>query len=126
MNQSNKSKKFIKAVETLIDNGEVKNKLEIVNKLKWNDTAMSNVLAGRRNVPSDVYRNFTNIYQIGVQDADSINLESIMRIEAKCDVILSCLAELLATQKGSTVAKIINDQETLVREQIKGMVDKLQ
>lgn len=125
LKQTTKSKKFIKAVESLIDNGEVKNKLEIVTKLKWDDTAMSNVLAGRRNVPPKVYRDFTNIYKIDIEDEDSINLESIIRIEAKCDVVLSCLAELLAAQKGGTVAKIISDQETLVREQIKASINKL-
>jgi hypothetical protein len=64
MEQSEKSKKFISAVEKLLDSGEVKNKLEIVEALKWNNTALSNVLAGRRNIPADIYRRFANIYKV--------------------------------------------------------------
>jgi hypothetical protein len=59
-----KSKKFIDAVDKLLDSGEVKNKLQIAEALDWDNTALSNVLAGRRNVPADIYRKFTSIYKV--------------------------------------------------------------
>lgn len=125
LKQSEKSKKFIKAVETLLNTGEVKNKLAIVKALDWDNTMLSNVLAGRRNIPPDIYKKFTNIYQLEINDSELIKFQSIIRIEAKCDVILSSLAEILAEQKGKLVAQIINDQETMVSGQIKQKLEEL-
>jgi hypothetical protein len=126
LNQSERSKRFVKQVETLVDSGQVKNKLEIVTALDWDKTALSNVLAGRRDVPAHIYKRFTNIYSLDIPDADALRVEAALRIEAKCDVILLGLAEILAGQKGSSVAKIVNEQEELVVSRLKDELEKLQ
>lgn len=56
------TKRFIDKVNQLIESQTVRNKREIVDKLNWNETAMSNVLAGRRPVPEEIADAFFKLY----------------------------------------------------------------
>jgi hypothetical protein len=58
------TKTFIKFVNSLMEKGEVSGFAEIADKLSWSRTSMTSVLKGRRNVPKDVYRRFTEVYKI--------------------------------------------------------------
>jgi hypothetical protein len=112
-------------VETLVESGEVKNKLAIVKALDWDNTMLSNVLAGRRNVPPDIYKKFTNLYNIEITDPESLSIENLIKIDAKCDVILSVLAEVLAKLQGHAVGKLNSDLVKMVNDRVKERVGKL-
>lgn len=59
------TEKFREQVEYLVQQGIAANQQEIVNKLKWHKTGMSQALKGTKNVPVAVYRKFTEIYELG-------------------------------------------------------------
>lgn len=52
----------------LIDGGLVKNHAAIITALGWDKTMFSNVINGRRNVPNDTYRKFTEVYKDELKD----------------------------------------------------------
>lgn len=64
MEQSDKTKKFISSVKSLIDSGEVKNYAAIINELGWDKTMFSSVINGRKNVPNEIYKKFTEVYHV--------------------------------------------------------------
>ncbi len=64
LDQSQKTKKFLDSIKTLLNNGVVKNYSEVIKELGWEKTMLSNVMNGRRNVPNDIYRKFTEVYNL--------------------------------------------------------------
>jgi DNA-binding Lrp family transcriptional regulator len=60
---SENTKKFIEQVKNLKNAGVVDRFGEIVDALKWDKTALSNVMNGRRDVPPEVYSLFTEVYK---------------------------------------------------------------
>lgn len=100
MHQSEKTKSFIREVNNLVELGEVKDYATIVRALDWDETLMSNVRNGRRNVPPDIYKKFTKIYNIEETNPinNKLNVESrLLRIEATL--------EILTIQQAMTKAK---------------------
>lgn len=69
--QNDKTRNFIETVKKLIESGEVRNQATIVDALKWDKTLMSNVMNGRKNVPNDVYRKFTELFQVTTPPTDA-------------------------------------------------------
>lgn len=57
------TKTFKKQVENLLISGKAASYVEIANRIDWNKASMSSVIKGRRNVPIDVYRRFTEEYE---------------------------------------------------------------
>lgn len=126
LEQSEKTKKFIKDVEHLINTGVVKTYKEIIDAIGWDKTTFSNVLNGRKDVPSYIYSKFNDVYQqIQIDDAEKISVEHLIRIDSKCDVILSVLAEVLAKQQGHAVGKISADFVKMVNDRVKERIQKL-
>lgn len=117
--QKENTERFIKAVEMLKESGTIRFDADIVKALSWNKTTLSSVLNGNKPIPDYYYNKFNEVYQIEVNNRDIITLRSLIRVDAKCDVILSTLGEILSNQKGSTVEKINADLETMVIERIK-------
>ena len=62
--QTEKTKLFIQAVNKLVETGEVKNRAAIIEALDWDTSLMSNVMNGRKNVPNDVYRKFSEVFPV--------------------------------------------------------------
>lgn len=60
---SDKTKKFTEEVKRLVESGIVKSYAQVATDINWNRTALSQVLAGQRNVPATVYRKFTEVYK---------------------------------------------------------------
>lgn len=60
--QTEKTKKFIKACETLVETGSVKNDAEIIKALNWDKSMFSNVKNGRKNVPNHIFRKFSEVF----------------------------------------------------------------
>jgi hypothetical protein len=56
--------RFITAVNDLVQSLKVRNRNEIVDKLGWDKTAMSNVMNGRRPVPYDIAEKLFTVYNI--------------------------------------------------------------
>jgi len=69
LEQNLKTKKFITAVNSLIDKGAVKNFTEIIDNLEVGKSVFSNIINGRRNVPHEVYTKFSELY--GIDDTDN-------------------------------------------------------
>lgn len=57
-----KTKKFIEACKMLVNDGYVKNDAEIISALGWEKTMFSNVKNGRKNVPNNIFKKFTEVY----------------------------------------------------------------
>ena len=112
----------------LVESGEVKNKLAIVEALDWDNTMLSNVIAGRRNVPPDIYKKFTEIYNIEIEDPGGTAIENQIEILASYRVILSVLAEIqsslmeekmLPTQLHNIYRKMVRDEVEQVRDELR-------
>ena len=111
MTQSENTLKFIKEVKSLVDSGAVKNYAEIIKALGWEKTHFSNVIHGRKNIPNDKYKKFSEVYQefapIPIKNTD-LNLqigtieERLIRLEGYVTVLLdtsvACLAQLSGKQ----------------------------
>ena len=117
--QKENTERFIRAVETLKNEGAIQFDNEIVEALNWNKTTLSSVLNRKKFIPDYYFNKFNEVYQIEINNHEQVSLRSLIRVDAKCDVILSTLAEILSNQKGSTVEKINADLETMVIERMK-------
>lgn len=73
MDQSGKTKKFIETVSFLLENERADSLAAIADMIGYNATSMTNVMKGRRNIPNDVYRRFTEAYgeHIPLEPADT-------------------------------------------------------
>lgn len=125
MKQSDNTKNFIEYVKNLLNTGVVKKQADIVEVLEWDKTTMSNVMNGRANVPLYIYNKFVKVYDIQLHNPDKVTIEQLIRVDAQCSVILTTLAEILAHQKGGTVAKINEDLISMVNSLVISRVGKL-
>ena len=114
------TKKFIEAVEMLKNTGVVKFDKEIIEALDWNKTTFSSVINGGKLIPTYRYELFNKVYGLQVNNKEQNDTASLIKIDAKCDVILSVLGEILAHQKGHTVDKIKDDLVASVNKLITG------
>jgi phage repressor protein C with HTH and peptisase S24 domain len=58
------TEEFIKNVETVIGKGLAKNHAEIIDRLGWDAGAFSNVINGRRNVPSEKAEKLKEVFNL--------------------------------------------------------------
>lgn len=58
------TKKFQEQVNSLIKEGIVKNRQQIIDDLTWGKTQMSQAMAGTKNVPFEVYQKFVSKYDL--------------------------------------------------------------
>jgi hypothetical protein len=70
LEQTENTKKFIVMVKALLDKGTIRKMVDLVDALDWNNTMLSNVMNGRKNVPSDIYRKFTELYPPNTHELD--------------------------------------------------------
>lgn len=108
------TKRFVKAVKSLIDSGKAGTEKEIAERLEYNYSALNQIMNGHRNVPSHVYQKFTEIYmpvEIIRNDPDKTAVYG----QAIGRVILRAIAEMLAKQRGESVTKTLGDLEAAVR-----------
>lgn len=103
------SKKFIEAVKMLKNTGVVKFDKEIIDALDWNKTIFSSVMNGKKLIPVFRYEKFNKVYGFKVNNKELFETVNLIKIDAKCDVLLSAIAEIMAHQKGHTVEKIKDD-----------------
>lgn len=103
------SRKFIESVKMLKKTGIVKFDSEIVDALNWNKSTFSSVMNGRKLIPFFYFQKFNKVYGIEVNNSEVFDTSTLIKIDAKCDVLLSAVAEILANQKGHTVDKIKGD-----------------
>jgi hypothetical protein len=121
-----KTTAFVKEVSDLLNSGAVKNYTEIVNKLKWDKTLMSNVMNGRKNVPNDVYKKFKEVYQpVTIENLEKLAIETSLQNQAYIRVILQALAEVLSRQRGESYAKTLSDLEVAAAGAEKLLLDRL-
>ena len=111
--QSDKTKKFVEEVKALVDSGLAKNYAVIIQALEWDKTTFSNVLNGRKNVPNDIYRKFTEVYQIQadipIKNTDlnkqigSIE-ERLIRLEGYVTILFDTSVQCLSQSSGKPIA----------------------
>jgi predicted transcriptional regulator len=127
--QNSITKTFIDSVKFLKERGDVKSFNELADVLKWNRTSMSNVLNGRINVPHEVYKKFADRFNTDhlatIKDAPSFTTKAIIKNEAMLRVILSAVAEMLATQRGVPVATMMASLESTVAQEIESRIKKM-
>ncbi len=57
------TKRFIAKVNDLLKSRTIANRRELVDNLNWNESALSNVMAGRRHVPGEVADKLFKLYK---------------------------------------------------------------
>jgi hypothetical protein len=121
--QNDKTKLFIDAVKKLIDSGEVKNQAAIVDALEWDKTLMSNVMNGRKNVPNEVYRKFTEVFQVAAPPTDADYRDKYIALleqrakELEEQKIQALNLEKLRQDQNHLFAYLIAFQERWLRQQ---------
>lgn len=123
-----KTRNFIKAVKSLVESGKVSGYITIADAIDWDRTAISNVINGRRNVPPEVYKRFTDVYsqKIEVESKDSFFAEIALQNNAILRVVLRAMAETLSKQRGEPVAKTLTDLEAAVGQEVRKLLDESQ
>lgn len=61
---NNVTKKFVQQAKELLNTGKVKRYSDIAEAVEWDKTALSNVINGRRNIPQEIYKEFTTVYNV--------------------------------------------------------------
>lgn len=117
--QENNTKKFIESVGILKKTGVVKFDKEIIEALDWNKATFSSVINGNKLIPFYYYQKFNKVYGIEVNNSELFETATLLKIDAKCDVLISAMAEILAHQRGHTVDKMKGDLIFSVNELIK-------
>jgi plasmid maintenance system antidote protein VapI len=122
-----KTRNFIKAVKSLVESGKVSGYITIADTIDWDRTAISNVINGRRNVPPEVYKRFTDVYnkEIEVDNRDDLYFEIALQNQAYTRVILRAMAEVLSHQRGESLAKTLTDLEAAVKQEIQVLTERL-
>jgi hypothetical protein len=62
-NQDDKTKKFLQQAKNLVESGIEPTYKAIAEKIGWNHNSFSLTVNGRRNVPYEVYKKFTEVYK---------------------------------------------------------------
>lgn len=62
--QNERTRFFVSEVNKLLDTGKVARRKDIAATLEWNENALSQVMGGYRNVPTEVYNKFTESYKV--------------------------------------------------------------
>lgn len=123
---NDKTRKFIRQARTLVDSGQVGGYKEIADAIDWDRTAVSNVINGRRNIPPEVFKRFTDVYKLGeIVEPDVFFAETALQNQAYVRVILRAMAELLSKQREEPVTKTLTDLEAAVRQEIQQLTERL-
>jgi hypothetical protein len=127
--QNSITKYFVDTVKTLIDKGEIVSQDELAQELKYNKTSLSSVMNGRRNVPSDVYKRFSDRYGTDrtthINDAIRQSIKNQITIIAAQRVLLMALAELLAQKRNQSTTTVLSELEAAVKAQTGIVIDLL-
>ena len=135
--QNDKTIKFIKQVKSLTESGMVKNDATIVAALDWDKTTFSNVKNGRKNVPNDVYKKFTEVYQAELHDLEPIRIkntdpnkigsieERIIRLEGYTTVLFDTAVAALAQLSGKQAPLIRAELQEAITMVLKHSLDEL-
>src|SRR5690349_21090509 len=97
MEQTSITKRFVAEVERLKGSPAAKDYKDIAEQIGLDRTTMSNVIKGRRNIPYEVYKKFTEIFQI----EDDVRLEQnatlgiiaeyVIKTDARLEVVTNML-----------------------------------
>jgi len=127
--QNQITKEFIDEVNWLIDLALVKNQAEIVKKLDWNPSTMSEVMSGKRNVPHKIAYEFFKVYAdkiSGKKDSSKQRLEigdieptdtipnfakRLIYLEATTKTLMTFVAELKSQISKEPLTKILYEIE---------------
>jgi hypothetical protein len=134
--QSEKTKKFIEACETLINSGEVKNYAEIINALKWDKSMFSNVKNGRKNVPGYIFKKFTEVYHsIDVKEAIVIDREfpqimgqreaTVVALEAMIRVLRAEVIELKVAITKRPYADVVLEFDRTAEDELRHILERV-
>lgn len=115
--QNDRTKGFIESVNSAIAKGLFKNQGDIVDALYWNASVMSEVMGGKRNVPTHIVNRFHNLH--------IFNPTRTGGIEGKysTDQFLGAIhSELIESFGGLSIDK--NGKETHVPYMVLGIVQQ--
>jgi hypothetical protein len=134
--QTEKTKKFVEACETLINTGQVKNYTEIIKALDWNKSMISNVKKGRKNVPNHIFKKFTDVYH-PIQLSETIIREGDFQqilgnrvattaaIEAMVRVLRAEIIELKVIITKRPYADVALEFDRIAEDELKHILDRL-
>jgi hypothetical protein len=120
---------FIMTVNSMKDRGVVSSYNDLADKIGFNRTSMSNVINGRRNVPTDIYQKFAEMFHtdtsITTTESHSLILTKVLLNEAMLRVMLKGLAEILASQRGEPEKVVLSELEAAVNRSAESGIKKL-
>jgi plasmid maintenance system antidote protein VapI len=108
-NQDEKTKQFIEQAKTLIIEGKAKNYAEIASKIDWPKSSLSDAINGRKNVPYEVLKRFSDYYGLSTKDWRDEKIELLQQMN---DMLKEQLEEKKALfRELDQVKQLINDFE---------------
>lgn len=122
--QSEKTIAFINAVNRVLESGKFETTYKsIAERIGYDQTSLSGVMKGRRDVPDAVYKRFMEVYNSIIEINNPVNLaiENGLVNRAMNTVILRVLAELLAGQQSKSVAAVLTDLESAVALEVQSL-----
>lgn len=124
--QNDKTKRFVDAVKTLVNSGSAATYKEIAEKIGWHNNAMSLVVNGYRNVPPEIYKNFTKEYNaVEVEDKNAIAVQIALQNQSYLRTIMRATAEILCKQRGESFIKTLSDLEAAASAEEKLLLERL-
>jgi hypothetical protein len=118
--------RFQQQVKELLRTSTVKDHKEIADAIGWDNTSLSNVMNGRRNIPPEKYEKFTKVYNLKTAIDPGSLAGKLIQIEAMQSVQLRVLQELFAKalnisnmEAASIIEKILAQELEKIRQGLK-------
>lgn len=112
------TKRFIKAVETLINSKIEPNYKAVADKIGWTEASISSARKLRINVPFKYIKTFEKIYKIPIIAINDNDIQNrLLRIEANLEVFQVAIAGLRA-KKTEDFDRKFSELQTLIEEAV--------
>lgn len=109
--QDEKTKQFIEQVNALIKEGKAKNFTEIAKNIDWPKSSVSDAVNGRKNVPYEVLKRFSDYYSFGTKDWRDEKIELLEKVNA---ILTDQLETKKALERELTTLK--NNQDKILEK----------
>lgn len=118
-----KTERFIKQAQALIDKGVVKSQQEIADKIGISKAMMSNIMNGRAQIPQDKLLKFSEGYTpVNFDNVEQTSLELQMQTLAYLKAVTPLVVEVLAILRDRPVEPLSKGVEQQIDGHLKDLL----